>query len=297
MRGFDGFARDRIPCGDVTLSVRHNAAPDRPALMLLHGYPQTSAMWHRLVPRLAERHHVICPDLRGYGASDKPAASSDHTAMSKRAMAADVVALLDHFGHADADVCGHDRGGRVAHRLGLDHPDRVRRMAVLDIAPTREMYAGTTDAFARAYWHWFFLILPAPMPEDMIAADPRAFWTRKVAKQVGGPLPFDDAALEEYLAAFADPACIHATCEDYRAAATIDIAHDDADGGAKLTMPLLALWGDRGIVGRLFDTLALWRSRAANVTGGGLDASHYMAEEVPDQISDRLLDHFGSDAA
>ena len=296
MQGFKTFTEQRIACGGVTLFVRHNDRPDLPPLLLLHGYPQTSAMWHLMAPLLSDRYHVICPDLRGYGQSDKPATEPDHASYSKRAMAGDVAALLDHFGHAHALVCGHDRGGRVAHRLGLDHPDRVRAMAVLDIAPTREMYANTTEAFARAYWHWFFLILPAPMPENMIGHDPRDFWLSKITKQIGGPLPFKPDALEEYLAVFEDPETIRATCEDYRAAASIDIAHDDADGDRKLACPLLALWADKGAVEKCFDPLALWRARAADVRGEALTATHYMAEEIPDAIVTRLNAFFDAHA-
>ncbi len=282
---FEGFKEERIPCGPVTLFVRHNAAPERPGLLLLHGYPQTSAMWHRVAPLLADRYHVICPDLRGYGRSDKPASTPDHAAYSKRGMAGDMVALLDRLGHEQVHVLAHDRGARVAHRMGMDHADHVRSMVLLDIAPTREMYAQTSDAFARAYWHWFFLIQPAPGPETLIAADPRGFWLRKCTNQAGGAHPFSDAALAEYLDCFDDPEAIHASCEDYRAAATIDLVHDDADGGAQLSMPVLAFWAKRGVIEHCFDALSLWRQRAKNVTGRSLDATHYMAEEIPETIA------------
>ncbi|MEL6683165.1 MAG: alpha/beta hydrolase [Pseudomonadota bacterium] len=284
MIGFDGFAQGMIPCGDGALFVRHNNAPERPALLLLHGYPQTSAMWHLVAPLVAQNYHVICPDLRGYGRSFKPTTTPDHESYSKRAMAGDMAHLLDHFGHVNAFVCGHDRGGRVAHRLALDHTDRVRALTVLDIAPTREMYRNTSEAFARAYWHWFFLILPAPYPETLISADPRGFWLGKNNRQAGRQTPYHPDALEEYLTAFEDPEVIRATCEDYRAAASIDIAHDDADGDRKLTQPLLAIWATEGAVGNCFDPLALWRERAERVSGLSVDASHYMAEEIPDQI-------------
>ncbi|KNG95106.1 alpha/beta hydrolase [Pseudaestuariivita atlantica] len=284
---FPGFTEERIPCGAVTLFVRHNAAPDRPALLLLHGYPQTSAMWHGVAPLLADRFHVICPDLRGYGRSDKPASAPDHAPYSKRAMADDFAALLDHFGHDSAWVGAHDRGARVAHRMALDHSGRVRALVLLDIAPTREMYANTSTTFARAYWHWYFLTQPAPFPETMIGHDPRAFWLGKCIRQAGstGTGPFHPDAKDEYLRCFDDPAAIHASCEDYRAAATIDIAHDDVDGGRKVSQPLLALWARRGVIERAFDPLSLWRSRADDVTGKALDASHYMAEEIPSEIA------------
>ncbi|WP_171102243.1 alpha/beta fold hydrolase [Ruegeria sp. HKCCD7255] len=292
MRGFTGFVEETVDSGAVELFVRHNATPQKPALLLLHGYPQTSAMWHLIAPFFAEDYHVICPDLRGYGRSEKPASQPDHSSYSKRAMAQDIVGVLDHFGYETSLVCGHDRGGRVAHRLGLDHPDRVRALTVLDIAPTREMYANTTEAFARAYWHWFFLILPSPQPERMIEADPRAFWLGKNTRQAGGGTPYHPDALEEYLSTFEDPDCIRATCEDYRAAASIDIDHDNADCGRKLAMPVLALWANQGAIGRCFDPLALWRLRADTVQGTVLDATHYMAEEIPDQIAELMLAFF-----
>lgn len=294
MRLFDGFHEDRIACGEVSLFVRHNGAVERPALLLLHGYPQTSAMWHGVAPRLAERYHVICPDLRGYGRSDTPATEPDHASYSKRRMAGDMIALLDHFGHAQTFVGAHDRGARVAHRLGLDHVARVRAMVVLDIAPTREMYANTSDAFARAYWHWFFLIQPAPLPETLIAANADTFWLGKCVNQAGGESPFHPDALAEYLRCFANPEVIRGSCEDYRAAASIDIIHDDADGGRKLSMPLLALWATRGVIERCFDPMALWRMRADHVQGQALEATHYMAEEIPEDIADRMARFFDS---
>ncbi len=262
-----------------------------PPLLMLHGYPQTSAMWRKVAPHLAQHFTVYCPDLRGYGRSHKPATAPDHSPYSKREMAADMHALMDHFGHARFDLVGHDRGGRVAHRLAMDAPERVRRLAVLDIAPTREMYANTTNAFARAYWHWFFLIRPAPMVETCIGADPRGYWLSKCGSNPGG-LDIFDGALEEYLSAFEDPDVIHASCEDYRAAATIDIAHDDADGAARLPMPLLALWGSKGVIEACFDACALWSLRAEDVRGEAIPTGHYMAEERPDLVIDKLLKFF-----
>lgn len=292
MIGFEGFTEERIACGDVTLFVRHNAAPERPALILLHGYPQTSAMWHQIVADFAGRYHVIVPDLRGYGRSDKPTSTPDHATYSKRAMGNDVIALMDHFGHALADVGSHDRGARVAHRMSMDHPDRVRRLVILDIAPTREMYANTTDAFARAYWHWFFLIQPAPMPEDLILGDASGFWRHKCVNLAKGEALFHPEAEAEYVACFDNRDAVHASCEDYRAAATIDIAHDDADGHARLVMPVLVLWGRKGTIEACFDPLALWRLRAEDVSGEALDCAHYMAEEVPEAVSLRMSAFF-----
>jgi haloacetate dehalogenase len=277
--------------------VRLRTGGNGPPLLLLHGYPQTHVLWHKVAARLKQHFTIVAADLRGYGDSAKPEGGPDHAAYAKRAMAADVVAAMAALGHDHFCVGAHDRGARVAHRMALDHPQAVIRLATLDIAPTREMYAGTTDAFARAYWHWFFLIQPAPFPERMIGADPEAYWLKKCGSGSAGMTPFDPAALAEYLRCFADPGTIHASCEDYRAAATIDIAHDDADGGRKLEQPLLALWGEHGAVNRCFDVLALWRERAADVRGHTLPGGHYLAEELPDQVADAFLAFFNGETA
>ena len=207
-------------------------------------------------------------------------------------MAHDIVNVMKNLGHNKFFVGAHDRGARVAHRLGLDHPDSVKSMVLLDIAPTREMYDGTTTKFARAYWHWFFLTQPDPLPEKMIGADPETFWKIKCFKQTKGKNPFSCEALTEYLSAFANPDVIHASCEDYRAAASIDIEHDDADLGRKLDMPLLTLWAKRGVIETCFDTLGLWRQRAERIEGEALDTTHYMAEEIPDDIAARMSHFF-----
>ena len=266
-----------------------------PPLLLLHGYPQTHAIWHRVAPRLGERFTVVAPDLRGYGDSDKPPTDEQHAPYSKRAMARDQIAVMRALGHESFFVCGHDRGGRVAHRMAIDHPAAVRAIAVLDIAPTREMYAATTFDFARAYYWWFFLVQRADLPERLIGADPLFWLHRKLAgkasNQTGLEL-FDPRALAEYVRCFAGPT-IHATCEDYRAAATIDIAQDDSDGPQKLKQPLLALWGAKATVARCFDVLELWRKRATNVRGESVSSGHYIPEECPDLLAKRLLAFFG----
>ncbi len=209
-------------------------------------------------------------------------------------MAADQVALMRSLGHDAFLVCGHDRGGRVAHRMALDHPDAVRRLMVLDIAPTLAMYEQTDMAFARAYWHWFFLIQPAPFPETLIGADPEAYLRQVMGGRHAGLSAFAPEAWSEYLRCARDPATIRAMCEDYRAAATVDIAHDDADGGRKVACPLLALWGERGAVGRCFDVLALWRERATDVRGRALPGGHYLAEELPEEVAADIEAFFGS---
>lgn len=283
---FEGFDDDRIETSGATIRVRHGGTG--PAVMLLHGNPQTSAMWRHVAARLQDRFTLICPDLRGYGFSSKPPAGQDHINYSKRAMAQDMVEVMNALGHHDFFLCGHDRGGRVAHRLAYDHADRVKKLCVLDIAPTREMYANTTDAFARAYWHWFFMILPTPEPERMMQADPDAFWLARCAKN--GTELFDEA-LDEYLTTFRNPETIRATCDDYRASAGIDIEHDDAET-RKLPMPVRCLWGANGVIEQCFDPLALWRLRAETVTGRSLPTGHFMAEESPVEIADELAGFF-----
>ncbi len=272
--------------------VRLRTGGSGPALLLLHGYPQTHVLWRKVAPRLASRFTVVAADLRGYGDSAKPPGGEGHANYSKRAMADDLVAAMRALGHESWFVGAHDRGARVGHRMALDHPQRVRKLATLDIAPTREMYRDTTDAFARAYWHWFFLIQPAPFPERMIGADPDAYWIKKCGSGSAGMTPFEPEALAHYLRCFRDPATIHASCEDYRAAATIDIAHDDEDAGRRMTQPLLALWGEHGAVNRCFDVLALWRERAADVRGHTLPGGHYLAEELPDDVAAEFLTFF-----
>ena len=272
--------------------VRRAGPPSAPPLILLHGYPQTSAMWHGVAPILARSFQVVCLDLRGYGKSEKPVSDSTHYPYSKRAMAQDVVAVMNNLGHKKFLVGAHDRGARVAHRLGLDHPECVEAMVLLDIAPTREMYAGTTSDFARAYWHWFFLIQPHPMPEQIISKDPEAFWKLKCFNQANGKNPFSTEALSEYLTAFKQSEVIHSSCEDYRAAASIDIEHDNADQGKKLLMPVLALWAKLGVIESCFDALELWRLRADKVEGEALEAGHYMAEEIPKDIAKRMSEFF-----
>ena len=265
-----------------------------PPLLLLHGHPQTHAMWHLVAPALARHFTVVMMDLRGYGDSIRPAGDADHAAYSKRAMSLDALAVMRHFGFERFGVLAHDRGARVAHRLALDHSSAVTRMLLLDIAPTLAMYENTTQAFATAYWHWFFLIQPPPLPEALIESNPARYVRSVMGKRHAGLAAFAPEALAEYERCAQIAGTAQAICEDYRASSTIDLAHDRADmaAGKKLTQPLKVLWGEHGAVGQCFDVLALWRERADQVTGNSLPCGHYIAEEAPDLLIAQALDFF-----
>ena len=260
-----------------------------PPLLLLHGHPQTHVTWHKIAPDLADRFTVVAADLRGYGDSAKPVGGEGHVNYSKRAMAADQVAVMRSLGFDRFAVVGHDRGARVAHRMALDHPDAVQHIAVLDIAPTATMYARTDMAFASRYFWWFFLIQPAPLPEHMIGADPEFFLRKHIEGQSKTPGATSDRVFQEYLRCYQEPATRHAICEDYRAAATIDLAHDAADSDARIKAPLLALWGAKGTVGALYDVLETWREKATDVTGRALPCGHTLQEEAPEETLRALL--------
>jgi haloacetate dehalogenase len=291
---FPGFARRLVPLEGIDIHAVIGPRREAPAVLLLHGYPQTHAIWHRVAPALAGRFNVVASDLRGYGDSGKPPTDATHSPYSKRAMARDQVELMRALGHERFLLVGHDRGGRVAHRLAVDHPDAVLRLAVLDIAPTLAMYEKTDDAFARAYWHWFFLIQPAFVPERMIGQDPEFYLRFKMGQGAAGLSPFGDEAWAEYVRCFT-PGAVHASCEDYRAAATIDLAHDRADleAGRKVRAPLLALWGANGVVEKCFDTLDEWRRVADDVRGRALPSGHYIPEEVPELLIQELESFLG----
>jgi haloacetate dehalogenase len=284
---FEGFSRERVDTGDAEISfVRSGSGPP---VLLLHGYPQTHVMWHQVAPRLAERCTVVAPDLRGYGDSSKPPGDPEHLAYSKRSMAGDLVRLMTGLGFHRFAVVGHDRGGRVAHRLALDHPDRVTRAAVLDIVPTYAVFRSTNKELAFSTYHWFFLSQPFDLPERLIGGDPSFFLRWHLRAWSGGRDDFfAPQALAEYERCFGDAACIHATCEDYRAGASIDLEHDQADLDDKLACPLLVLWGE-GRLDRHFDVLALWRERAADVRGRSLPCGHFLAEELPEETASELV--------
>jgi len=288
---FEGFATRTIKTGATTIHARIGGSG--PPLLLLHGYPQSHVMWHLVAPLLARRFSVVCPDLRGYGDSGKPASDPEHAVYSKRATAQDMVEVMTALGHERFGLAGHDRGGRVAHRLALDHPARVDRLAVLDIVPTRTIFRATNQAIATGYYHWFFLIQPRGLPERLIGAE-AVFYLHWVLGRWGTGLEaFAPEALAEYERCFKDPAMIHASCEDYRAAASIDLEHDEADLDRRIQCPVLALWGRRGLMERHFDVLATWRERSAGaVTGSALECGHFLPEERPEETAAALLEFF-----
>lgn len=282
---FEGFSTRWVLTPDANTFVRFGGNPNKPALVLLHGFPQTHALWHRVAQALRDDFFLVMPDLRGYGDSAKPAGLADHSNYSKRSMAADVIATVDALGVKDFFLCGHDRGGRLAHRLALDHASRVRRLCVIDIAPTLDMYARTDFEFARAYYHWFHLIQPSPLPETMIGGNALAYLHYKLGGWgTGGTAHIEPEALAEYARCFCSPEGIHSMCEDYRASATVDLEHDRSSRalGDKIACDMLVLWGERGVVHRLFDPMALWQAQcAARVSGECLPAGHFIPEELP----------------
>ena len=289
---FEGFERERIQTSETEIELVRGG--EGPPVLLLHGYPQTHAMWHLVVPRLAEDFTVVAADLRGYGDSSKPFGEEDHSTYSKRAMAGDQAAVMESLGFDSFAVVGHDRGGRVAHRMALDYPDRVTKLAVLDIVPTRHIFETVGKELATAYYHWFFYIQPYDLPETLIGGNPSYYLRKKLGGWGTSLETFTQEALAEYERCF-DTATIHASCEDYRAAASIDLTHDgkDQDEGHKVECPLLALWGGRGVMERLYDVEAVWREYATDVRGKPLDAGHFLAEERPRETIRELKEFLG----
>jgi haloacetate dehalogenase len=288
---FPGFREAQ--CAVNGTQIHYVIGGSGPALLLLHGYPQSHVMWRHVAPRLAAHFTVVAADLRGYGDSARPASTADHAPYSKREMARDQVALMHALGFARFRVAGHDRGARVTHRMLLDHPESIERAAVLDVVPTLAIYEKTTQAFATAYYHWFFLIQPAPFPERMIGADPAAYLRYNFGEgrpsRSAGLAPFLPDALDEYIRCFSAEGAIHATCEDYRASASIDLVHDRVDRGRnRIECPLLVLWGAQGVIERCFDALGDWREYAADVRGRALPCGHYIPEEQPELCAEAL---------
>jgi haloacetate dehalogenase len=288
---YEGFARRNIPTSETVIHAVIGGSG--PPLLLLHGYPQTYAMWHKVAPGLAERFTVVASDLRGYGDSGKPRSDPKHLAYSKRKTAADQVEVMRSLGYERFFVAGHDRGGRVAHRMTLDHPDAVMKLAVLDIVPTHKIFATVDKEVATGYYHWFFLIQKGGLPETLIGHDPDWYLRAKLRQWSADSSAFTPEALAEYTRCFRDPAMIHASCEDYRAAASIDLAHDEHDMTTKIACPILVLWGEKGLMHRRYDVLATWRERAIDVRGQTLPCGHFLPEEEPEKTLILLAEFFG----
>lgn len=282
---FPDFTAENVVVNGTAISVWRGGVGS--PLLLLHGYPQSHVMWHRVAPTLARDFTVICPDLRGYGDSDTPPGGRDHAAYAKRTMAEDQLAVMRQAGFERFAVAGHDRGARVALRLALDHPDAVSHLAVLDIVPTATIYHTLTQARATSVWRYFFLIQAYDLPERLIAADPEGYLRWTLNEWCGTPGALSDEAVAEYVRCF-DPATVHASCEDYRAGATIDLRHDAADADQYLSCPTLVLWSASGI-GSHYDVLAIWKARSPDIRGRAFDCGHFLAEERPDQTAHELL--------
>ena len=290
---FDGFGVTEVATQAGPIRLRHGGAG--PPLLLLHGNPQTHAMWHKVAPDLAGRFTVVCPDLRGYGFSHKPPATADHAPYSKCEMARELVEVMAILGHTRFRLCGHNRGARVAHRLAIDFPDRVEKLAVLDIVPTLEHFERTDMNFALGYYHWFWFAQPHPFPESLISAAPETWFRAHTSREPKGEGFFAPEALADYLAAVRNPEMIRGMCEDYRAAATIDLVHDRASraAGQRVRCPLRVLWGSKGKIGSWYAPLEIWRHYCdAEVTGGAVPSGHYLAEEAPGEVLAQLLPFF-----
>ncbi len=296
MTWFDSFTAQRFNVNGVEIFARFGGSRNKPALLLLHGFPQSHVMWHRVVQRLQNDFFIVMPDLRGYGDSSKPQAKPEHIQASKREMAKDMVDVMTTLNIDQFYLCGHDRGGRVAHRLALDYPQAVKKLCVIDIAPTLDMYNATDMAFARAYYHWFHLIQPSPLPENMIHGDWKNYLHAKLGGWGSAGLAYiEPQALTEYERCFAPLEATHSMCEDYRASAGIDLEHDRASrtAGDKIACDMMLLWGERGVVHRMFKPLALWQAQcSAKVSGKAVAAGHFIPEELPQETASSLLAFF-----
>lgn len=285
-----GFSQKRIATSGTEINAMTKG--EGPPLLLLHGHPQTLACWHSVAPALASHYTVVLTDLRGYGDSGKPEGGADHAAYSKRAMARDQVEVMRSLGFERFDVAGHDRGGRVVHRMLLDYQSAIGKAAILDIAPTLTMYANVTKEFATKYMWWFFLIQPAPFPETLIGNNLDFYLQTHIDKQNKTPGAITADAFEEYRRCYTRET-LHAVCEDYRAAAGIDLVHDSEDSDRRIKAPLLLLWGEKGVVGSTYNVLQTWREKAIDIRGGSLPCGHYLPEEQPDLVIERFREFFG----
>ncbi|WP_076593790.1 alpha/beta fold hydrolase [Herminiimonas arsenitoxidans] len=286
---FPGFERQTAEVNGVKIAYVKGGSG--PALLLLHGHPQTHVIWHKVAETLAQHFTVIASDLRGYGDSDKPVGLPDHSNYSKRVMGEDQIALMAKLGFDQFLLMAHDRGGRVAYRMALDHPEIITKLVVLDVAPTLAMYEKANRAFATAYYHWFFLTRPTPFPETLVNSHPEEYLKHTIAGRSAGMKPFTPEAYAEYLRCLRDPATIHGICEDYRASATIDLDHERKDlaDGNKIQCPMLALWGAHGVIEQCFKPLEEWQLLASDVRGHALDCGHYIPEDEPQLLLDEVL--------
>lgn len=287
------FKKEKIKFDNSEINFLHGGKGE--ALLLIHGFPQTHTMWHKVAKELAKKYYIVCPDLRGYGDSFKPTGLKDHSNYSKKVMAKDMINVMDYLGLKKFYVAGHDRGARVAHRICLDYEEKILKACFMDIAPTYHMFENTNQAFATGYYHWFFLIQPDNLPEKMIGDDPAYYLKEKLKrwsdKDKAFEEKFDDKAINEYIRCY-DEASIHGSCEDYRAAATIDMDDDEKTRNRKLNTPLLVLWGEKGFVNKTYDVIKIWQDYANNVQGKTLPCGHFLPEEKPKEVIEELKNFF-----
>jgi haloacetate dehalogenase len=287
------FKEEKIKVNNIEINVKYGG--NKIPLLLIHGYPQTHLMWHKIVEELSSEYYLIVPDLRGYGDSSKPKGDEEHINYSKKTMAKDMVTLMNALGFEEFFVAGHDRGARVTHRMCLDYPSKIKKACVMDITPTYHMFKHTNQAFATGYYHWFFLIQPDNLPETLIASNARYYLEEKLkrwsAKESDFNIVFQKEAVDEYVRCF-DEEGIHSSCEDYRAGASIDMIDDEKDRNRKIDMPLLVLWGEKGFVNKTYDVLNVWKEYATNVNGKSLDCGHFLPEEKPKELCEELKNFF-----
>ena len=287
---FKGFSGQKLAVSETEINLVSGG--NGPPLLLLHGYPQSHVMWHKVAPSLAKNFTLVIPDLRGYGDSGIPQPDDQHYNYSKRATARDQAEVMDALGYSQFMVCGHDRGGRVAHRMTLDYPEKILKLCVLDIVPTYRIFEDADKDLATKYWHWFFLIQRHPVPETMIGNSLEFYLRTQFGSWGHGADTITEEAFGEYLRCFKRPDVLYATCEDYRAGASIDLEHDKVDLATKISCPLLALWGALGAMHNRYDVIAAWKERALNVQGKAINSGHFIPEEAPEDIIEQLSEFF-----